>query len=233
MPLLKSILFSTAMGVRFCKLVLGVGMSSLLLLLSHCNGKCAEHPDYKLTVPVRLQPLKDTFHIGDTIQLYIKFNKKQMPAANTDESVDITQFPIRPRFTIINISDSAQYDLGWNSFKARTTINAYFERNSESVFLGINEFNYNANLEVEDTISIICKEKGAFILTGFLSRCYSTTTPGVSCPRKGWECTLGWANMNIEFDPNNYISLAQSEYRKWILRQDSSGYDIRFAFLVN
>jgi hypothetical protein len=116
------------MGVRFCKLVLGVGLTSLLLLLlSHCNGKCAEHPDYKLTVPVRLLPLKDTFHIGDTIQLYIKFNKKQMPAANTDESVDITQFPIRPSFSIINISDSSQYDLGWNSFKARTTINAYFE----------------------------------------------------------------------------------------------------------
>lgn len=203
-----------------------------LPILSQCNNTCKDRPIYTLGVPIKRNASQDTFNIGDTIKLYVSFNLKNMPAKNSNELIDISKYPVNPYILIYNITDSSRYGLGWNSFKVQSTVKYFFNTTSDVIDFGINQFNYNSEYVVNDTIGIICKEKGAFILTSDLIRCYGNSTPGASCPKIGWACNMIWENDPTTFDPNHFLDLAQTTHRKALLNGESAKHDIRFSFLV-
>ncbi|MBL7812270.1 MAG: hypothetical protein JNL57_08625 [Bacteroidetes bacterium] len=215
----------------------GIVVAFLLCMglnISGCNTKCTDHPGYHVQVPVKLATWNDTFHVGDTIHLFFNFNAHNMPVLNTNEiiGIDVEKFDIDPLLTVFNILDSTQYGLGLNDFKMISNIHFGVEKSSTSSFIKIYSFNYQTDFSVADTFHLVCNKKGAFILSSVLWKCSARSTPGAKCKRRGWWCTMAWDKADYVFDPNHYLDKAQSERRKFILNGESSGYDIRYAFIV-
>ena len=119
--------------------------------------------DYSFSIPVKISPVTDTFHLGDTIQIAMKF-PTSMIDDNSGDKFDLSEFPLNGIIALLKIDESPFSDsAGMVSYEATTgDVNVVYlpATGSDAVEIIFNK----ANELFQFSCNMILKRKGVFDL---------------------------------------------------------------------
>ncbi len=149
--------------MKYIYFFLGIIMLSFSCTSCDPTGANVCTRDYSFTVPVKITPIRDTFHLGDTLQISMNFPKNMID--NSSDSFDLSAFPFNATIDLLKIDEAPFSDgPGMASYKAITGgINVVYFSATASEEVQI-VFDKATNLFLF-SCNVILEKKGVFDLS--------------------------------------------------------------------
>ncbi|TXK22434.1 hypothetical protein FVR03_23035 [Pontibacter qinzhouensis] len=181
------------------KLLVGLCLTSLLLLTACPNPCVNELPLYNFYVEAYFTPEKDSLRVGDTLYFISEFPKRLNPHGS-QSSVDYSNANISGSLSVVKLTPRTQFgtDAVFDFEYVSLAGQMYNTRDIPNPD-GFQQFFYQ---ESEDKyhikIAIIPKEKGTYGL-GILSTASNGRSGGNGCDKASFNTTVSNTDINVHY----------------------------------